>query len=129
MLRVVHGDLSQYYLSKRARKPAQGCAGIHRDETRERSEKNGATSERRTSLFANTDKLRRCLKCQASFLSAWEGHRICDRCKHTSAWREGMPGHIHCSMETIGLPAVVCCLQDQPDALQRQSSHCDRGRP
>lgn len=38
-----------------------------------------------------TAKLRRCLKCRSEFSSAWEGHRMCDRCKHTSAWREGMP--------------------------------------
>ena len=29
--------------------------------------------------------------CQLRYrLSVWSGHRICDRCKHTAAWREGM---------------------------------------
>ena len=42
---------------------------------------------------SDTAKLRRCLKCQTPFHSAWEGHRVCDRCKHTSGWREGMPAY------------------------------------
>ncbi len=35
-------------------------------------------------------RVRQCLKCRSEFLSAWDGHRICDRCKHSSTWREGM---------------------------------------
>lgn len=42
-----------------------------------------------------TGKVRSCLKCQTPFLSAWEGHRVCDRCKHTSAWREGVPAQTY----------------------------------
>jgi len=40
-------------------------------------------------------KPRRCLKCGSTFDSVWKGHRICNRCKSTSAWREGVPTHSH----------------------------------
>jgi hypothetical protein len=36
-------------------------------------------------------KLRRCLRCQATFHSEWIGERICSRCKGTAAWRSGAP--------------------------------------
>jgi hypothetical protein len=45
----------------------------------------------------DVSKPRRCLKCQNEFLSTWPGHRVCDRCKHTSAWREGIPAGTHTS--------------------------------
>lgn len=32
---------------------------------------------------------RRCLMCRGSFASAWAGHRVCDDCKCTEAWRDG----------------------------------------
>ena len=44
---------------------------------------------------AETVKTRRCLKCRTEFDSVWKGHRICNRCKGTSAWREGMHTHSH----------------------------------
>ena len=37
-------------------------------------------------------KVRRCLKCKRSFLSAWAGERICRPCKSTEAWRSGIVG-------------------------------------
>jgi hypothetical protein len=30
---------------------------------------------------------RRCLRCREAFTSTWPGHRICDRCKQSEAWR------------------------------------------
>jgi hypothetical protein len=32
---------------------------------------------------------RTCLSCNAMFDSAWAGERICQRCKGTTAWRNG----------------------------------------
>jgi hypothetical protein len=32
---------------------------------------------------------RRCLQCQASFMSRWVGERICGSCKGRHEWREG----------------------------------------
>jgi len=32
---------------------------------------------------------RTCLSCKARFDSAWAGERICQRCKGTTAWRNG----------------------------------------
>jgi hypothetical protein len=28
--------------------------------------------------------------CTSDFVSAWPGERVCQSCKSTSAWREGM---------------------------------------
>ncbi len=36
-------------------------------------------------------KLRKCLRCQATFHSEWAGERICSRCKSTTTWRNGTP--------------------------------------
>jgi hypothetical protein len=36
-------------------------------------------------------KIRDCLRCNAKFPSAWSGERICNRCKSTAAWRQGVP--------------------------------------
>ncbi len=36
-------------------------------------------------------KLRRCLRCKATFPSEWSGERICSRCKKSNAWRNGAP--------------------------------------
>jgi hypothetical protein len=35
-------------------------------------------------------KRRKCLMCTSDFVSAWPGERVCQSCKSTSAWREGM---------------------------------------
>lgn len=32
---------------------------------------------------------RNCLSCRTRFDSAWAGERICQRCKGTTAWRNG----------------------------------------
>lgn len=40
-------------------------------------------------------KTRQCLRCQASFKSAWSGERICSRCKGSNAWRQGTPIRTH----------------------------------
>ena len=40
-------------------------------------------------------KVRQCLRCQATFDSAWAGERICSRCKSTAAWRKGVPQQSH----------------------------------
>ncbi len=34
---------------------------------------------------------RKCLRCHAPFMSEWPGERICEKCKASSAWRQGMP--------------------------------------
>lgn len=36
-------------------------------------------------------KNRRCLRCDAVFLSEWAGHRVCTRCKSSGTWRNGVP--------------------------------------
>lgn len=36
-------------------------------------------------------KSRRCLRCRASFESAWSGERICGGCKKSHTWRSGEP--------------------------------------
>jgi hypothetical protein len=35
-------------------------------------------------------KQRFCLMCHARFASAWSGERVCQHCKTTVAWREGV---------------------------------------
>jgi len=35
-------------------------------------------------------KSRQCLKCQAPFVSAWAGERVCPKCKTTRTWRDGV---------------------------------------
>ena len=35
-------------------------------------------------------RVRRCLRCNSDFPSAWNGERICKRCKGTRAWRDGV---------------------------------------
>lgn len=39
----------------------------------------------------DTPRMRRCLRCRATFPSEWSGERICRRCKGTSTWRNGAP--------------------------------------
>jgi hypothetical protein len=34
-------------------------------------------------------KLRRCLMCSTDFRSAHSGERVCPKCRHSKAWREG----------------------------------------
>ena len=34
-------------------------------------------------------KTRKCLMCEAPFLSEWAGERICPKCKSSSNWRKG----------------------------------------
>ena len=34
-------------------------------------------------------KTRKCLMCEAPFLSEWAGERICPKCKSSSNWRRG----------------------------------------
>jgi protein-arginine kinase activator protein McsA len=34
-------------------------------------------------------KLRRCLMCGTDFKSAHAGERVCAKCRHSKAWREG----------------------------------------
>ena len=34
-------------------------------------------------------KTRKCLMCEAPFLSEWAGERICHKCKSSSNWRMG----------------------------------------
>jgi len=46
-----------------------------------------APSDQRPS---DISKVRRCLKCRATFPSEWSGERICSRCKHSNAWRTGV---------------------------------------
>ncbi len=44
---------------------------------------------------SSTQKLRMCLMCCKSFISDWQGERICPVCKHSSTWRDGeswLPG-------------------------------------
>ena len=40
--------------------------------------------------FAHQDeaKIRRCLMCREQFLSEWAGHRVCNRCKQSAAWKQ-----------------------------------------
>lgn len=45
----------------------------------------------RAAFGADGGKERNCLRCAASFASAWSGERICPRCKGTTAWRTGEP--------------------------------------
>jgi hypothetical protein len=35
------------------------------------------------------EKVRVCLVCREAFLSSWAGVRVCQKCKSTSAWRNG----------------------------------------
>lgn len=50
-------------------------------------------------------KMRRCLSCGEDFPSTWPGHRVCDACKTSAAWREGCDAAVH---ETpIGLAGRV----------------------
>ena len=35
-------------------------------------------------------KRRNCLMCSSEFVSSWPGERVCQSCKSTSAWREGI---------------------------------------
>jgi hypothetical protein len=42
-------------------------------------------------------KVRRCLRCKASFGSQWAGERICPRCKRSTAWQKGMPSRYRSS--------------------------------
>ncbi len=34
-------------------------------------------------------KTRKCLVCEAPFLSEWAGERVCQKCKSKSSWRSG----------------------------------------
>lgn len=34
-----------------------------------------------------TTKRRKCLDCGSAFESKWAGHRVCDSCKGTAAWK------------------------------------------
>ena len=34
-------------------------------------------------------KTRKCLMCEAQFLSEWAGERICHKCKSSKNWRMG----------------------------------------
>ena len=34
-------------------------------------------------------KTRKCLVCEAEFLSEWAGERVCHGCKKSSTWRMG----------------------------------------
>jgi len=34
-------------------------------------------------------KVRSCLKCKATFHSAWSGERVCARCKKSNVWQGG----------------------------------------
>lgn len=36
-------------------------------------------------------KKRNCMRCQSSFESAWAGERICQHCKRSHSWRNGLP--------------------------------------
>jgi hypothetical protein len=45
---------------------------------------------------------RRCLRCEATFDSAWAGERICPSCKGTAAWRSGQPAPIYPSRSSSG---------------------------
>ena len=40
---------------------------------------------------AGVAKRRKCLRCSASFLSAWAGQRVCGTCKSTKSWRDHEP--------------------------------------
>lgn len=35
-------------------------------------------------------QMRKCLRCRSSFESAWNGERICRRCKNSGAWKNGV---------------------------------------
>ncbi len=35
-------------------------------------------------------KRRLCLLCQTAFMSAWNGERVCQKCKSRAVWREGV---------------------------------------
>jgi len=43
-----------------------------------------------------TDRVkdRHCLKCQAPFVSAWAGERVCPKCKSSGAWRDGIAANM-----------------------------------
>jgi hypothetical protein len=40
-------------------------------------------------------KVRQCLRCRATFHSAWAGERVCVHCKGTTAWKMGVPARSH----------------------------------
>lgn len=40
---------------------------------------------------ADVAKRRKCLRCSATFLSAWSGQRVCGHCKSTKSWRDHEP--------------------------------------
>lgn len=40
---------------------------------------------------ADIHKIRKCLRCEATFHSQWAGERICPQCKKSAAWRSGAP--------------------------------------
>jgi Zn finger protein HypA/HybF involved in hydrogenase expression len=46
-----------------------------------------------TETVTEAVKKRHCLRCSSEFESTWAGHRICPRCKSTSAWRAGESAH------------------------------------
>lgn len=50
-----------------------------------------ATDVLRDGLARDVSKVRKCLRCKATFPSKWSGERICARCKSSNSWRNGMP--------------------------------------
>lgn len=52
-----------------------------------------------TAAASATAKQRKCLSCDVTFLSEWSGHRVCDKCRRTSAFtasplEHGLAGRI-----------------------------------
>jgi uncharacterized paraquat-inducible protein A len=42
-------------------------------------------------LTNDASKIRRCLRCRATFNSEWAGERVCSHCKSSTTWRNGTP--------------------------------------
>jgi hypothetical protein len=78
------------------RSPVEGKlmapGGVPRDDTDPSKKKtSGDTSAPTPVSSSDKAKMRKCLRCEGVFYSAWAGDRICGNCRRSDDWQSGDP--------------------------------------